>query len=97
MKIALCTELRNVEWFESRLRSLFDGDGQLAIDEPDAEIVHRIFQMRAEGRSLGAISDWLFEYKIPSPSGRERWSRETTASYSRMRSTPEMCCFRRHS
>ncbi len=72
-------------------------DGQLAIDEPDAEIVHRIFQMRAEGRSLGAISDWLFEYKIPSPSGRERWSRETTASYSRMRSTPEMCCFRRHS
>ena len=27
MKIALCTELRNVEWFESRLRSLFEGDG----------------------------------------------------------------------
>ena len=25
MKIALCTELRNAEWFESRLRSLFDG------------------------------------------------------------------------
>ena len=24
MKIALCTELRNVEWFESRLRSLLD-------------------------------------------------------------------------
>ena len=33
MKIALCTELRNAEWFESRLRSLFDGDGQLVIDE----------------------------------------------------------------
>jgi hypothetical protein len=33
MKIALCTELRNVEWFESRLRSLFEGDGQLVIDE----------------------------------------------------------------
>ena len=33
MKIALCTELRNAEWFESRLRSLFAGDGQLAIDE----------------------------------------------------------------
>lgn len=31
MKIALCTELRNVEWFESRLRSLFEGDGQLVI------------------------------------------------------------------
>ena len=33
MKIALCTELRNVEWFESRLRFVFDGDGELAIDE----------------------------------------------------------------
>ncbi len=33
MKIALCTELRNAEWFESRLRSLFAGDGQLVIDE----------------------------------------------------------------
>ena len=33
MKIALCTELRNAEWFESRLRSLFDGDDQLVIDE----------------------------------------------------------------
>ena len=33
MKIALCTELRNVEWFESRLRSLFAGDGELVIDE----------------------------------------------------------------
>ena len=33
MKIALCTELRNAEWFESRLRSLFEGEGPLAIDE----------------------------------------------------------------
>jgi len=52
-------------------------DGQLAIDEPDAEIVRKIFQMRAEKRSLGSISDWLYDRKIPSPTGRERWSRET--------------------
>lgn len=52
-------------------------DGRLAIDEPDAEIVRRIFQMRAEGKSLGAISDWLYESKISSPTGKERWSRET--------------------
>lgn len=52
-------------------------DGRLAIDEPDVEIVRRIFQMRAEGKSLGAISDWLYENKIPSPTGKERWSRET--------------------
>lgn len=52
-------------------------DGRLAIDEPDAEIVRRIFQMRAEGKSLGAISDWLYENKVSSPTGKERWSRET--------------------
>lgn len=52
-------------------------DGRLAIDEPDAEIVRRIFQMRAEGKSLGAISDWLYDRKILSPTGKERWSRET--------------------
>lgn len=52
-------------------------DGRLAIDEPDAEIVRRIFQMREEGKSLGAISDWLYESKISSPTGKERWSRET--------------------
>ena len=52
-------------------------DGQLAIDEPDTEIVRRIFQMRADGKSLDAISDWLYEKKVPSPTGKGRWSRET--------------------
>ena len=52
-------------------------DGRLAIDETDAEIVCRIFQMRAEGKSLGAISDWLYDKKVLSPTGKERWSRET--------------------
>ena len=52
-------------------------DGRLAIDEPDAEIVRRIFQMRAEGKSLGVISDWLHDKRVPSPTGKERWSRET--------------------
>lgn len=54
-----------------------EDDGRLAIDEPDAEIVRRIFQMRADGKSLGAISDWLYENKVLSPTGKERWSRET--------------------
>lgn len=52
-------------------------DGRLAIDEPDAKIVRRIFQMRVGGKSLGAISDWLYESKVLSPTGKERWSRET--------------------
>lgn len=52
-------------------------DGRLAIDEPDAKIVRKIFQMKADGESLGTISAWLYENKILSPTGRERWSRES--------------------
>lgn len=52
-------------------------DGKLAVDEPDAKIVRAIFEMRADGKSLGAISDWLYENKVPSPTSKERWSRET--------------------
>ena len=52
-------------------------DGRLAIDEPDAKIVRTIFEMRADGKSLGTISDWLYESSIPSPTGKEHWSRET--------------------
>ena len=54
-------------------------DGKLAIDEPESKIVRTIFAMRADGSSLGAISDWLHENKIPSPTGKERWSRETVS------------------
>ena len=53
------------------------GWGQLVIDEPDAEIVRKMFEMRASGCSLGTISNWLYESKIPSPTGKARWSRET--------------------
>ena len=52
-------------------------DGRLAIDEPDAKIVRKMFKMRAEGHSLSAISEWLHEHGIPSPAGKPRWSRET--------------------
>lgn len=36
-----------------------------------------IFELRAAGFSLGKISEWLFENRILSPTGKERWSRET--------------------
>lgn len=52
-------------------------DGKLAIDEPDAKIVRKIFEMRASGHSLGAIANWLYENKISSPTGKAYWSRET--------------------
>ena len=53
-------------------------DGRLVIDEPDAEIVRKMFEMRAVGSSLGAISKWLYESKVPpqpgSPTGVGRRS-----------------------
>ena len=52
-------------------------DGSLVIDEPDAKIVRKMFEMRASGYSLGAISSWLYENKISSPTGKAHWSRET--------------------
>ena len=54
-----------------------DDNGKLVIDEPDAKIVREIFEMRASGKSLGAISDWLYEQGVFSPTGKRRWSRET--------------------
>lgn len=51
--------------------------GRLVIDEPDAEIVRQMFEMRANGYSLGAISNWLYENNTSSPTGKARWSRET--------------------
>ena len=52
-------------------------DGELAIDAPDTAVVKAIFEMRAAGKSLGMISKWLQANHIPTPTGRERWSRET--------------------
>jgi len=52
-------------------------NGKLAIDEPDAKVVRKIFEMRADGYSLGRIANWLCENKIPSPTGKPRWSRES--------------------
>ena len=52
-------------------------DGRLAVDLFEASVVKTIFEMRATGASLGKISDWLHQYGISSPTGKERWSRET--------------------
>ena len=39
-------------------------DGKLASDESDAKIVRKIFEMSANGQSLGAILDWLYETRL---------------------------------
>ena len=54
-------------------------DGHLEINEPEADIVRKIFKLRVSGRSLNEISQWLFDEHIPSPTGKERWSRETVS------------------
>lgn len=52
-------------------------DGKLVVDEDEAPIVRKLFEMRTAGSSLGAISKWLYEMNIPSPTGKEHWSCET--------------------
>ena len=54
-----------------------DSNGELAINEAQAAIVKEIFTRRAAGQSLSKISEWLYECGIKSPTGKERWSRET--------------------
>lgn len=54
-----------------------DEHGNLSVNDGEAEIVREIFEMRANGFSLERISDWLYENGIPSPRGKDRWSRET--------------------
>ncbi len=51
--------------------------GNLTVDEQEADVVKQVFALRVQGQSLGNISDWLFEHNVLSPTGRERWSRET--------------------
>lgn len=52
-------------------------DGELAVDEPDAAVVRKIFWMKVNGSSLREISDWLYRHQILSPTGKDRWSPET--------------------
>lgn len=54
-----------------------DENGNLIVHDTEAKIVQEIFEMRAAGFSLSKISEWLFENGILSPTGKERWSRET--------------------
>ena len=54
-----------------------DGNGNLVINEAQAVIVKEIFVRRAAGQSLAKISEWLYEAGVKSPTGKDRWSRET--------------------
>lgn len=45
------------------------------IDEDQAETVRKIFQWYMEGYSVLGIISNLAKEKIPSPTGKERWSK----------------------
>lgn len=49
-------------------------NGNVAIDMEKANIVRDIYQQYLAGKSLGGIADFLFERRIPSPKGKDRWT-----------------------
>lgn len=54
-----------------------DQEGKLIIYEEQAEIVRLVYEMSASGSSLAGISEHLADMGIPSPRGKEVWSKET--------------------
>ena len=54
-----------------------DSKGKLQTYSAEAAHVLYIFERFAAGDSLGKISDALFLMDIPSPTGKEIWSKET--------------------
>ena len=49
-------------------------NGHIIVDPEKANIIKTIYQQYLSGMSLGGISDFLFEHKIPSPKGKDRWT-----------------------
>lgn len=45
------------------------------VEPQQAEVVRQIYQRYLAGESLEGIADFLFRASIPSPQGKERWTR----------------------
>ena len=45
------------------------------VESQKAKVVQQIYQRYLEGDSLEGIADFLFQEGIPSPQGKERWTR----------------------
>ena len=50
-------------------------DGNLEINQEQAEVVKRIYNLYLEGLSFVSIIDKLAREKVPSPQGKEKWSK----------------------
>ncbi len=49
----------------------------LVVHEPEMWVVQKIFQLAAEGLGTSAIQRRLYNEKVPSPGGKESWSRRS--------------------
>ncbi len=52
-----------------------DLTGALEVIPQKAAIIQEIYRQYLSGKSLGGVADFLFERKISSPSGKDRWGR----------------------
>lgn len=50
-------------------------NGEIVMDDKKAKIVRSIFAYYLAGASLGKVVDMLFAKDIPSPTGKQRWTR----------------------
>lgn len=49
--------------------------GMLEVNKSEADVVHMIFDYYMAGASLGKVVDMLYTKQIPSPTGKEKWTR----------------------
>lgn len=54
-----------------------DAAGELTINEQQADVVRLIFSMYLSGKSVVGIIASLYDLKIPSPTGKEKWSKRS--------------------
>lgn len=50
-------------------------NNEFIICQEKAEVVRMIFDYYLSGASLGKVADMLFERRIPSPTGKDYWTR----------------------
>ena len=53
-----------------------NNDGVVETIPDKAKVVKMIFSLYLDGNSLEDVQQYLFEAQIPSPSGKEKWSRD---------------------
>lgn len=58
---------------------IFVSSGMLEVNRSEADVVRMIFDYYMAGASLGKVVDMLYAKQIPSPAGKERWTRAAVA------------------